>query len=703
MSKYKEFELAIFDWLKSKNQADESFTFSLRQKANKGAELNYFIGTEKSKYFSTTFWNIPVAYPGSSSDLINLVFGFKPNGNYVYAIQFNQTKYPDTEQNKLALKLIQNCKAVLKQLFDRFYENSKKTKMEFFRIDGKSSYTTIKDLIKDANEDIEKIIPLVNKEIEKIKSANPNFRGHRFSTKEQQNMFEKMEKRFKDHRNTDAEIVLIDDTEEQSIQIDKSNSQIPLNQILYGPPGTGKTYKLQQIIGQWELNGNSKNEKDYNSFVKDYTWWQIIALALLETGKITVPELVKHPLITAKLGSSNLKNINRRLWSSLQHHTVENCENVKLSLSQRTGEKVFYKEANSEWRLDDNASFQLEFIPLIEAYDEFKLNDRSKSKDYTFTTCHQSLTYEDFIEGIKPDLNIVKIDDDDDDLKSKNLVYEIRKGLFYNACEKAAQKAGFINLQDCLDKTKEERKLAFDKAVYENKIYVIFLDEINRCNVSGVFGELITLIEEDKRLGKENEIADITLPYSQEDFGVPANLFIIGTMNTADRSVEALDTALRRRFCFEEIEPDPQLIATNGKLKESNGEVEGISLPRVLETINNRIEILSNRDHKIGHSYFMKVASLKDLKATFKMNIIPLLQEYFYNDFEKIGWVVGEGFFVQRKMDKKTIFTKFFKEPKPEFEVAYQLADIDTIDIKKAMLQLLGDFKEEPQTENIEN
>lgn len=174
-------------------------------------------------------------------------------------------------------------------------------------------------------------------------------------------------------------------------------------------------------------------------------------------------------------------------------------------------------------------------------------------------------------------------------------------------------------------------------------------------------------------------------------------------MNTADRSVEALDTALRRRFCFEEIEPNPQLIATKGKLKESIGEVEGISLPRVLETINNRIEILSNRDHKIGHSYFMKVASLEDLKATFKKNIIPLLQEYFYNDYEKIGWVVGEGFFVQQKIDKKAIFTKFFKEPKPEFEVAYQLADIDTIDIKKAMLQLLGDFKEEPQTENIEN
>ena len=241
MNKYKEFELAIFNWLKSKNDVDQNFTFSVRQKANKGAELNYFIGTENSKYFSTTFWNIPVAYPGSSSDLINLVFGFDKNNNYVYDIQFNQTKNPESEQNELALQLIRNCKTILKSTFDRFYENDASNKMEFFRINGKSSYTSIDELIIDANADIEKIIPIVTAEIDKLKKDHPSFRGHRFTIQEQKKMFEKMEVRFKNYQNSGTQIVLIDDTEDELVSESQVKSDIPLNQILYGPPGTGKT------------------------------------------------------------------------------------------------------------------------------------------------------------------------------------------------------------------------------------------------------------------------------------------------------------------------------------------------------------------------------------------------------------------------------------------------------------------------------
>src|SRR5690606_38711955 len=110
----------------------------LRQKASKGAELNYFIGTQNSKYFSTTFWYVPVAYPGSSSDLINLVFSFDSNDNYVYHFQFNQTKNPRDKQNELALQLIINCKEKLKLEFDRYIESDASNKMEFFKINGKS-------------------------------------------------------------------------------------------------------------------------------------------------------------------------------------------------------------------------------------------------------------------------------------------------------------------------------------------------------------------------------------------------------------------------------------------------------------------------------------------------------------------------------------------------------------------------------------
>ncbi|RKR11564.1 dynein-related subfamily AAA family protein [Flavobacterium sp. 90] len=421
-----------------------------------------------------------------------------------------------------------------------------------------------------------------------------------------------------------------------------NNNKSSLNQILYGPPGTGKTYKLQQIIEDWNLKEKTSTEIDYTSFVKNYTWWQVIGLALLEKENITVPELAKHPLIIAKLGSSSVKRLNTRLWSSLQHHTVDECENVKLA--HRVGERVFYKEANSEWRLDSRTLFQLEFIPLVDAFEEFKKSDDTKkSKDYTFTTCHQSLTYEDFIEGIKPDLSKENLEDDEDE-RSEKVIYEIRKGIFYNACEKASQKAGFINLKDCLEHTKDERKYLFEKAIAENKIHVIFLDEINRCNVSSVFGELITLIEDDKRLGKENEIADITLPYSQEEFGVPANLFIIGTMNTADRSVEALDAALRRRFCFEEM---PPLYS----LEELQNDIFGYKASEILKTINLRIEKLLDKDHKIGHSYLLNKDKISIIDSFYK-NIIPLLQEYFFGDYSKIGLVLGKGFVSLKESDK---------------------------------------------------
>ena len=435
----------------------------------------------------------------------------------------------------------------------------------------------------------------------------------------------------------------------------KLNTPKSINQILYGPPGTGKTYKLQQIIEEWDLKKKTSSTEDYSEFVKDYTWWKIIALALLDLEKVTVPELAKHPLIIAKLGSSNIKSLKTRLWSSLQHHCVDDCVNVKLA--KRIGEKIFYKEVNSEWRLDSSVAFQLEFMPLVDAYEEFKTSENIKSKDYTFTTCHQSLTYEDFIEGIKPDLN----KKNDDDEQSNEVVYEIRKGIFYNACEKAVQKAGFINLKDCLDKTKEERKELFDKAIEEGKIHVIFLDEINRCNVSSVFGELITLIEEDKRLGKENEIADITLPYSQDDFGVPPNLYIIGTMNTADRSVEALDTALRRRFSFEEMSPKYDL-------KELQGQVYGFVLYEILATLNKRIVRLLNNDHAIGHSYFLKKNEDTIIESFYK-NIIPLLQEYFFGDYGKMMLVLGDGFVTYNEWKDEQKFFASYNDSKNDYDV----------------------------------
>jgi 5-methylcytosine-specific restriction endonuclease McrBC GTP-binding regulatory subunit McrB len=188
------------------------------------------------------------------------------------------------------------------------------------------------------------------------------------------------------------------------------------------------------------------------------------------------------------------------------------------------------------------------------------------------------------------------------------------------------------------------------------KKYVLIIDEINRGNVSSIFGELITLLETEKRQGTRvynPEFIEVELPYSNEKFSVPDNLFLIGTMNTADRSVEALDTALRRRFSFIEMKSNPDLLYTEHISKGiiTNKDKTEINLISILKNLNERIELLIDKDHQIGHSFFIKTQTFDELRVVFKDNIIPLLEEYFFGDYGKIGLVLG-GEFIKPKKTK---------------------------------------------------
>ena len=246
-------------------------------------------------------------------------------------------------------------------------------------------------------------------------------------------------------------------------------------------------------------------------------------------------------------------------------------------------------------------------LPYEDVLDRYReLKDAGR---IAFTTFHQSYGYEEFIEGIKPVVEETELD----------LKYVIEPGVFKKFCERAG--------------APQER----------DKPYIFIIDEINRGNISKIFGELITLIEGTKRAGA-SEAMEVILPYSGKLFSVPGNVYILGTMNTADRSIALMDTALRRRFEFTEMMPDSKVLESLGVGTILVGNEE-LNVAKMLDTINQRIEYLFDREHTIGHAFFTKLAddpSLDTLAEIFSKNVIPLLQEYFYEDYEKIQFVLGD-------------------------------------------------------------
>ena len=444
------------------------------------------------------------------------------------------------------------------------------------------------------------------------------------------------------------------------------NSQ-PRNQILYGPPGTGKTYNT--VIKAMEII----NDKKYDSV--DYEQYKDLKKQfdnLKQQGQIEFvtfhqsysyeefvegikPDLENGKELRYKLQNGIFKTICNNAKELLETKVKYNFnkDNISVYKILIPDESLFaYCIENDcvaiNWGNDidiSNCDSQEEIIAKIPEDFESRKQCISQLNLFKLWIDNDLKSGKDVIVVIPGSMNTIKgiakitgdyfYNSDIENGHQQRKVDWIRKNInissdnIYNSKFVSPTITGMFN-----DKINWDTflNLINNKNNSKSSNAVLVIDEINRGDVSKIFGELITLIEEDKRIGKEHQMT-VTLPYSREPFGVPNNLYIIGTMNTADRSIALLDTALRRRFDFEEMMPKPELLI--GK------DIEGVDLEQLLTKINDRIKNEYDRDHQIGHSYLMEVENKEQLERAYKNRILPLLNEYFYNDIDSVAKILN--------------------------------------------------------------
>ena len=387
---------------------------------------------------------------------------------------------------------------------------------------------------------------------------------------------------------------------------------VPLNQILFGAPGTGKTYHTKKMAVEI-ING--KKERTREEINKEYE-------ELIEAGQIVFTTFHQSLSYEDFIEGIKPETIDGNVTYEVKDGIFKSiCKNAFSKEITSDNFEVVYQKLLDE--IDNSVDNKLVLETLVHAK-EFTIYKNSKNNIRFHSNTEKA--YEAVI-------------------KKEVLEHYLKTGEALDWAPYTKSVANYII----------EKYNYIQNEAIEPKKHVLIIDEINRGNVSAIFGELITLLEDDKRKGNP-EHTEVKLPYSGKEFSVPNNVYIIGTMNTADRSVEALDTALRRRFSFVEMQPNPEILS----------EVENMDLSKLLETINQRIEVLIDKDHQIGHSYFIGIQDLEDLRRTFKDKIIPLLEEYFYGDFGKIGLVLG-GAFIE-SVENKTTFPKNFEYEKDFLE-----------------------------------
>ncbi|HBK2094510.1 TPA: AAA family ATPase [Campylobacter jejuni] len=446
---------------------------------------------------------------------------------------------------------------------------------------------------------------------------------------------------------SNSNLSAIKQSENEKILIENQN--IPLNQILYGPPGTGKTYhtidKALEILGENLENRDEKKAK-FDEYVKN---GQIVFTTFHQSyGYEEFVEGIK-PRIDSKENSKEVEyEIKDGIFKELCKKALDN---YKVSLLTQ---EEFVKSEDLENKIEiflDELVDQQKFIEKIQS-GGFKLEEYNEK--YRIIT-------DDTNANLYLNLEIFKtlLENKDKIINGRSI-----KQILNNKHRRQID-SYYFQLVKLFKEREQDYKVDNNPSEKpELKPYIIIIDEINRGNVSKIFGELITLIEASKRIGEKEELK-VTLPYSGEKFGVPKNVYIIGTMNTADRSITSLDTALRRRFEFIEMMPDVSKLSMD---------CEGINLQELLKAINTRIEYLLDREKTIGHAFFISVENLESLKKVFKNRIIPLLQEYFYNDYALIDAVLNKNGMLEISVENKDYLknmTEFIESDK----IVYKFSD----------------------------
>ncbi|WP_051938402.1 McrB family protein [Ghiorsea bivora] len=573
------FQKELLNKLLDYKEQNQDFTFLLRKNATARVKAGYcFHGSEE--YLALGFFN--ELDTKSRVPTINLSYNYKSDATFFQVSYREKTEILEKFYSEVVSHLEKNVKRF--KIKEVKKQNDEKTVYFIFEVNFDEALKI----------SLDSIIPDIKELIEKHALGSSLLVTEEDLTRDMKKLEDCWSNQLKNEQ------ALAKGTEGTEKALQKG-----INQILYGPPGTGKTYntviKAVEICDP-DFKGDYDAVKDrykelkedgrieFVTFHQSYGYEEFIEGIRAETdpNSGSISYSVVDGIFKRLCDKSKAQTKTSQLEQAIQKLKVDCEEDIELATSRGNKFYLTYRGGRT-----------------------FRIHPLDTKKEIA-----------DYPASIE---NIIKLYNGDNEIYN----YSYVKGI--------------------LEFLKSNYGVPEEPEKLDNAPYVIIIDEINRGNMSKIFGELITLIEDDKRLGKPNEMT-VRLPVSGDEFGVPSNLHIIGTMNTADRSIAMMDTALRRRFEFVEMMPDAEVFddfGNNGiiNVQLKDGASFDLNLKDMLNKINQRIEVLYDREHTIGHAYFMSLkesATIDKLSSIFKNKVIPLLAEYFFEDWEKIRMVLGD-------------------------------------------------------------